>query len=79
MRVGLTDFLQQHSGDVAFATVKPQGPGSSLATSSPSWRRSRSTSTLPSPVSGTIVEVNKALELTPELSTRTRTARDGWR
>ena len=40
VRIGLSDFLQQHSGDVAFAEVKPVGVavafGDEIATSKPS-------------------------------------------
>ena len=42
VRLGLTDYLQQRNGDVAFVHLKPVGtrPGG-RATSSPRWRRSR--------------------------------------
>ncbi len=67
VRVGLTDFVQQHGGDVAFAKVKPTGtslnPGDELA----ELETMKVNLDLPSPVTGTIVEINKALELKPEL------------
>ena len=67
VRVGLTDFVQQHGGDVAFAKVKPTGtslkPGDELA----ELETMKVNVELPSPVTGTIVEINKALELKPEL------------
>jgi glycine cleavage system H protein len=67
VRVGLTDFVQQHGGDVAFAKVKPTGtslkPGDELA----ELETMKVNVELPSPVVGTIVEVNNPLELKPEL------------
>ena len=67
IRLGVTDFFQQHNGDVAFVTVKPQGtrlnPGDEFA----EIESMKVTLELPSPVTGTIVEVNKALERNPEL------------
>ena len=67
VRLGLTDFVQQHGGDVAFAKVKPTGtrlkPGDELA----ELETMKVNVELPSPVAGTIVEVNNALELKPEL------------
>jgi glycine cleavage system H protein len=64
--IGLTDFLQQHNGDVAFANVK--APGSAVKTGDEfaELETMKVNVGLPSPVSGIIVEVNKALELTPE-------------
>jgi glycine cleavage system H protein len=66
-RVGLTDFVQQHGGDVAFANVKPIGtslkPGDVLG----ELETMKVNLELPSPVAGIIAEVNKALELKPEL------------
>jgi glycine cleavage system H protein len=67
VRLGLTDFVQQHGGDVAFAKVKPAGttlkPGDELA----ELETMKVNVELPSPVAATIVEVNNALELKPEL------------
>jgi glycine cleavage system H protein len=67
VRLGVTDYFQQHNGDVAFVTVKP--PGTRLAPGDEfvEIESMKVTLELPSPVTGTIVEVNKALERTPEL------------
>ena len=67
VRIGLTDFMQQRSGDVAFASVK--APGTRLAAGDDlvDMETIKVTLTLPTPVSGTVVEVNEALELTPEV------------
>lgn len=67
VRVGLSDFLQQRSGDVAFVSVKP--PGTTLAAGDDlaEIETIKVNVALPSPVGGTVVEVNKALELNPEI------------
>lgn len=67
VRVGLTDFMQQRSGDVAFVSAKAPGtrlaPGDDFA----AMETIKVNLGLPAPVGGTIVEVNEALELTPEV------------
>ena len=66
-RIGLSDYLQQSSGDVAFAEPKPAGtelaPGDDLG----SIETIKVNLVLPSPLSGVIKEVNPALEDAPEL------------
>jgi glycine cleavage system H protein len=66
-RVGLSDYLQQSSGDVAFAEPKSAGteltPGDDLG----SIETIKVNLVLPSPLSGVIKEVNPALEDAPEL------------
>jgi glycine cleavage system H protein len=65
-RLGLSDFAQQRSGDVAFAEVKPVGtalkPGEEFA----AVETIKVDIGLPSPVSGVIIETNPALEDAPE-------------
>lgn len=67
IRVGMTDFLQQFSGDVAFAEVTSEGtvlaPGDEVAV----IETIKTNVSLPSPVGGTIAEVNPAMELSPEV------------
>ncbi len=67
VRVGVTDFFQQHNGDVAFVNVK--GAGTSLAAGDEfaDVETMKVTVGLPSPIGGRIVETNGALEVTPEL------------
>ena len=64
--LGLSDFAQQRSGDMAFAEVKPVGmalePGDEFA----AIETIKVDIALPSPVSGAIVEINPALEDAPE-------------
>jgi glycine cleavage system H protein len=66
-RIGLSDYLQQTSGDVAFADVEPEGtqlaPGDDLA----SIETIKVNLVLPSPISGVIKEINPSLEDAPEL------------
>ncbi len=66
VRIGLADYPQQHNGDVAFANVKPVG--TSLAAGDPiaEIETIKAMVDLQSPVSGSIVEVNTALETGPE-------------
>jgi glycine cleavage system H protein len=66
-RVGLTDYLQQHSGDAAFANVKPVGTALNVGDEFAEIETIKVNVGLPSPVAGAIVEVNKALETHPEL------------
>lgn len=67
VRIGVTDFLQQHNGDVAFANIKPPGTSFRAGDEFAELETMKINVGLPSPVTGTIVEVNKALELTPEV------------
>jgi glycine cleavage system H protein len=66
-RIGLSDYLQQTSGDVAFADVEPEGtqlaPGDDLA----SIETIKVNLVLPSPISGVLQEINLSLEDAPEL------------
>ena len=66
-RVGISDFAQQRSGDIAFATVTAAGtalrPGDELA----GIETVKVNLSLPCPVKGTIVEINTALEQAAEL------------
>jgi glycine cleavage system H protein len=67
VRVGLTDYLQQRSGDAAFVTVEPVGTVLEVGDDLAELETIKVTTTLASPVSGTIVAINDALELGPEL------------
>jgi len=67
VRIGLTDFLQQHSGDIAFVTIKPPGTTLRVGDDLAEIETIKVNLVLPSPVSGTLVAANEALKLTPEL------------
>lgn len=67
VRLGLSDFLQQRSGDIAFIDVKPAGTILVLDDEFASIETVKTNVLLASPVSGTVLRVNPALEITPEL------------
>jgi len=66
VRIGVTDFYQQRSGDVAFAEIKPVGTTLARGEDLGTIETIKVNLELVSPVSGKIVEVNPALELEPE-------------
>lgn len=66
VRIGLTDFLQQHSGDTTFMTPKPLGTLLQVGDDLAIFETIKVTITLSSPISGSIVAVNDDLELHPE-------------
>ena len=67
VRVGLADYLQQHNGDVAFANVKPVGTKLAVGNPFAEVETIKAIVDLHAPVSGTIVEVNVALSVNPEV------------
>ncbi len=77
VRVGLSDFLQQRGGDVAFVHVKPKetsfGEGDEFA----ELETIKVNQSLFAPVGGTIVEVNASLDASPEIVNQDPYGR-GW-
>ncbi len=67
IRVGLSDYLQQQSGDVAFVHPKPVGTKVATGDELAELETMKMVLSLPSPVAGTVVEVNESLDLTPEI------------
>jgi len=67
VRVGLTDYLQQLNGDVAFAHIKPVGTKLTAGDEIAEIETIKATVSLIAPVSGTVVEANPDLEVSPEL------------
>jgi len=67
VRIGLTDFLQQRSGDIAFAEAMPAGTVLTAGDEVASIETIKVTVALASPLAGTIVEVNPVMETTPEV------------
>ena len=65
--VGLTDFLQGRSGDVAFAEVQPQGTNLALGDELAVIETIKVDTILPAPLSGKILQLNPALEDGPEV------------
>jgi len=76
LRIGLSDFTQQRNGDIAFAALRTAGPvevDDELA----SIETVKVNISIPSPVKGTIVEINSELENSPELINQEPYGR-GW-
>jgi glycine cleavage system H protein len=67
VRIGLSDFLQQRSGDIAFAEVKPEGTALAFGDEVAVIETIKVNINLGSPVSGKIVEVNPDMEMAPEV------------
>jgi glycine cleavage system H protein len=67
VRVGLTDFLQQRSGDAAFLSVKAPGTRLGAGDELAELETVKVNLSLHTPVAGTVVEVNGALESRPEV------------
>ena len=66
IRVGLSDFLQQRSGDVAFVEVNDAGTQVFAGQEIAMVETIKVNLSLTSPVTGRLVEVNPTLETTPE-------------
>lgn len=66
VRIGLSDFLQQRSGDVAFAEVKPVGTLVAFGDEIALIETIKVNISLTSPVTGKVVEVNPAMATAPE-------------
>lgn len=65
--VGVSDFFQQHNGDVAFAEVVEVGTAVSANDEFATIETIKVDVELPCPVSGTIIAVNEKLELEAEV------------
>ncbi len=66
VRIGVSDFVQQHSGDVAFAEIKPTGTRVTFGEEMATIETIKVNISVSSPVSGEVQEVNAALASTPE-------------
>jgi len=66
VRIGLSDFLQQRSGDIAFAEVKPEGTALAAGDEVGFIETIKVNISLGSPVSGEVLEINPAMEMEPE-------------
>ena len=70
VRIGLSDFLQQRSGDIAFAEIKPAGTPLAAGEEVASIETIKVTVALSSPVSGNVIEVNPEMDTAPEAINR---------
>ncbi len=68
IRMGLSDYLQQHSGDVAFVNLKPPGTSLNVGDEFAEIETIKVNVGLLSPISGSVVHINTALELNPEFT-----------
>lgn len=66
VRVGLSDFVQQRSGDVAFAEIKPTETTLSFGDDLAEIETIKVNITFASPVAGKVIMVNPAMQNTPE-------------
>jgi glycine cleavage system H protein len=66
VRIGLSDFLQQRSGDVAFAEVQPVGTALKIGDEVAVIETIKVNISLAAPLAGRIAEVNPAMGTAPE-------------
>ena len=69
-RIGLSDFVQQRSGDVAFAEIKPEGTSLAAGDDLANIETIKVNITYTCPVGGKIVQVNPAMSDAPEAINR---------
>ena len=67
VRIGISDYLQQRSGDIAFAEIKPKGTLLTLGDEMAVIETIKVNISLASPVAGKVIEVNPALETSPDI------------
>lgn len=75
--VGITDFAQGELGDVVFVEIETGGETLSMGDTFGTIEAVKTVSDLYMPVDGKILEVNPALEDTPEV-VNTKPFGDGW-
>jgi glycine cleavage system H protein len=66
VRLGITDYQQQRSGDVAFAHLKPVGTDLAALSEVAEIETIKATVSFVCPIQSRIAEVNTALDLSPE-------------
>ena len=66
VQLGLTDYFQQRNGDVAFVSVKSVGTVLAAGEEFTEIETVKANVSLYSPIAGTVLEVNKALDASPE-------------
>ena len=67
VKIGLSDFVQQRSGDVAFAEIQPEGTQVNFEDEVAVIETIKVDIGFSSPVSGRILKVNPAMEDAPEI------------
>jgi len=66
VRLGISDYQQQLNGDMAFAHLKPVATALRRGDEFAEIETIKATTSFPTPVAGTVVEINRALDLAPE-------------
>ena len=66
VRVGITDYAQDALGDVVYVEIPEEGATVEVAAKVSEVESTKSVSDIYAPVSGTVVEVNRTLDDTPE-------------
>ncbi|MBD3287708.1 glycine cleavage system protein GcvH [candidate division KSB1 bacterium] len=77
VKVGITDYAQEELGDIVFIELPESGSETNRMEPFGSIEAVKAVSDLFAPVSGTVVEVNSALEDKPELINQDPYG-DGW-
>ncbi len=67
VRIGISDYLQQRSGDVAFAEVKPEGTILAVGDELAVIETIKVNISLVSPVAGVLLRINPIIESSPEV------------
>jgi len=67
VRIGISDYLQQRSGDVAFIEFKPIGSMVANGEELVVMETIKVNISLSSPVTGRVIELNPAMESSPEI------------
>jgi glycine cleavage system H protein len=67
VRIGLSDFIQQRSGDIAFADVKPEGTVLAVGDEAAAIETIKVNISLASPAAGRIINVNPLMQTAPEI------------
>ena len=65
-RIGLSDFAQQRNGDIAFANLPDKGAVLNAGDEIASIETVKVNISFPSPMKGTVVEINSTLQNSPE-------------
>lgn len=66
VRLGISDYQQQRNGDVAFVHLKPLGTELAVGDELAEIETIKATVSFASPLAGRVVEINEALEHSPE-------------
>jgi len=77
VKIGLSDYVQQRSGDVAFVEVKPEGTKLNFNDEIAVIETIKVDISFSSPLAGTIVDVNPALVEEPEVINQ-QPYSEGW-